>query len=52
MDDGSIAELRDKAEISTAFTAGERRVIMENGTAHFQVAHDTARPFVVVAPGV
>lgn len=50
--DGSIVELREGAEITVSFAAGEtgeRRVILQSGEAHFQVAADANRPFVVAA---
>ena len=46
---GSRAELRDDARLSTEFTAGVRRVVLDRGEAHFEVQKDPARPFVVVA---
>lgn len=45
--DGSIAELRDGAEIELAFSATERRIELRRGEAHFQVTKDPARPFLV-----
>lgn len=50
--DGSVVELNGTAEIDVAFEAGLRRVVLRRGEAHFQVAKDAARPFVVVADGV
>lgn len=50
--DGSIVELKDGAEIEVAFTSGVRRVTLRRGTAHFQVAKNPARPFVVTAHGL
>ena len=50
--DGSIVELREGAAISVGFEAretGERRVVLHAGEAHFQVAKDESRPFVVAA---
>jgi transmembrane sensor len=50
--DGSLVELRRDAEVTVAFasaTADERRVALVRGQAHFQVAPDAARPFVVAA---
>jgi transmembrane sensor len=47
--DGSAIELKAGAEFETAFSATERRVRLARGTAHFDVAKDEARPFVVVA---
>jgi transmembrane sensor len=50
--DGSIVELNDGADIAVEFSAEVRRVVLKNGEAHFDVAKETARPFVVVARGV
>ncbi len=52
LDDGSVVELKDDAEIAVAFTAGVRRVVLRRGEAHFEVAKDPARPFVVTAGGI
>jgi transmembrane sensor len=50
--DGSIVELRAGAELRVAFTDEVRRVILEHGEAHFDVAKNPARPFVVQAGGI
>lgn len=50
--DGSTLELNTASAARVQFTAAERRVELEAGEAHFEVAHDTARPFVVRAGGV
>ena len=47
LSDGSIVELRDDARISTDFSGGLRAVSLIRGTAHFDVAKDPDRPFVV-----
>lgn len=52
LDDGSTLELNTASAARVRFTAAERRVELESGEAHFEVAHDTARPFVVSAGGV
>lgn len=52
LDDGSTLELNTASAARVQFTAAERRVELESGEAHFEVAHDTARPFVVHAGGV
>lgn len=50
--DGSILEHSAKARVEIDFTSGaERRAILRQGEAHFQVAKDAARPFVVIAGG-
>jgi transmembrane sensor len=50
--DGSMLELNHSSSARVRFSDGERRVELESGEAHFEVAHDTARPFVVQAAGV
>jgi transmembrane sensor len=47
--DGSVVELNANSEVRVEFAPGERRVALVAGEAHFTVAHDTARPFVVSA---
>jgi len=47
--DGSVVELRAGAEITVDFSGPLRRVELRRGEAHFQVAKNPARPFVVVA---
>ena len=49
LDDGSTLELNAASAARVQFTAAERRVQLESGEAHFAVAHDTARPFIVSA---
>lgn len=50
--DGSTLQLNAASAVSVQFTAATRHVKLETGEAHFAVAHDTARPFVVSAGGV
>lgn len=50
--DGSVIALNRGAVVTEHFTAGERRVRLERGEAHFQVAKDATRPFFVEAGGV
>jgi transmembrane sensor len=50
--DGSVVELRPGAVIAVDFSGALRRVALQKGEAHFQVAKDAARPFVVSAGGV
>ena len=45
--DGSMVELNADTLVEPAFTAGERRIRLVRGEAHFAVAKDPARPFVV-----
>ncbi len=47
--DGSIVTLLDGAWAEPQFGATERRVRLHGGRARFDVAHDAARPFIVVA---
>lgn len=47
--DGSMIELNENSAVALAFTAGERRVRLERGEAHFSVAKNKARPFIVEA---
>ncbi len=49
LDDGSTLELNAASAVRVQFSPEQRRVQLETGEAHFAVAHDTARPFVVVA---
>lgn len=51
--DGSVVELGDGAEIAVDYMPGGRRgVRLLRGTAHFEVAHDPSRPFIVEVSGV
>ena len=52
LDDGTVVELNGGAEIEVQFTAAERRLRLVRGEAHFQVAKNPLRPFVVEAGGV
>jgi transmembrane sensor len=52
LEDGSEVELRPGSEVAPQFTAAERRVRLVRGEAHFTVAKNPARPFVVEAGGV
>jgi transmembrane sensor len=47
--DGSSVELAGGSALSTSFSAHERRLTLHQGEAHFTVAKDAARPFVVMA---
>ena len=49
LDDGSTLELNAASAVRVQFTPAERHVQLESGEAHFAVAHDTARPFIVSA---
>jgi transmembrane sensor len=47
--DGSTVQLNTDTAIAVQFTATERRVRLVRGEAHFQVAKNPARPFIVGA---
>lgn len=49
--DGSTATLGSDTDLRIAFSRGERDLELSSGEAFFDVAHDTARPFVVNANG-
>jgi transmembrane sensor len=50
--DGSLVTLNTDSEVSAAFTPSERRIRLERGEAHFVVAKNPRRPFIVEAGGV
>lgn len=50
--DGSVVNLNVSTNVLVALTPADRRVTLTAGEAHFAVAHDTARPFIVTASGV
>lgn len=50
--DGSTLELNANSAAQVSFSARERRVTLTAGEAHFSVAHDAARPFIVAAGDV
>jgi transmembrane sensor len=52
LEDGSLVQLNRGAQLSTDFTAAVRRVRLTRGEAHFAVARNPERPFVVEAGGV
>jgi len=47
--DGSRVKLNANTSVDIEFTARERRVHLSRGEAHFEVAKDSVRPFVVRA---
>jgi transmembrane sensor len=49
LDDGSIVELNQGAEVSVQYTKKSRVVFLHKGEAHFMVAKDQRRPFLVRA---
>ncbi|MBL9205326.1 MAG: FecR domain-containing protein [Opitutaceae bacterium] len=52
LNDGSVLNLNVSTQVQVALTPEVRRVTLTAGEAHFAVAHDTARPFIVSAGGV
>jgi transmembrane sensor len=52
LEDGSIVELNRGAEVAVLYTPGERHVRLERGEAHFTVAKNPDRPFIVSVAGV
>lgn len=50
--DGSVVELNRDAEIAVDFSDTERVINLLRGEAHFTVAKNPARPFIVTAGGV
>jgi len=50
--DGSVVTLNTDSAVRVAFTSRERRLDLERGEAHFAVAQDAARPFVVQTASV
>jgi transmembrane sensor len=49
LDDGSRIALNTDSHVTVAFDRGKRQVTLDRGEALFEVAHDTARPFIVIA---
>lgn len=49
--DGSVVELKDGSRVVVEFSPAERRLRL-TGEAHFQVASNPQRPFIVEASGV
>lgn len=50
--DGSMLELNAATDLRVEFSAIERRVTLTTGEAHFSVARDLTRPFVVNGGGI
>lgn len=50
--DGSVVRVNTDSRVEVAYSAGERRVRLVRGEAHFTVAKDATRPFVVDVAGV
>jgi len=51
LEDGSRVELNSRTAVALRFSGAERRIVLLEGEAWFEVAPDTARPFVVEAAG-
>ena len=49
LDDGSRIALNTDTRVGVQFDDSRRRITLEKGEAMFEVAHDAARPFVVIA---
>ena len=49
LEDGSVVELKAGAKVEVKFAPQERRVQLVSGEAHFAVAKDPVRPFIVHA---
>lgn len=50
--DGTVMDINVDSDVAVHFTPGERRVTLRRGAAHFQVAHNPARPFIVTAGNI
>jgi len=50
--DGSTVELNRGAVIAVHYTPEERRIELKQGEAHFQVAKNPVRPFIVTVRGI
>jgi transmembrane sensor len=49
--DGSVVDLNAETRLSVRFAGSRRRVVIGDGEAIFDVAHDAKRPFTVEASG-
>lgn len=49
LDDGSVLSLDAMSRVSVRYSKGERRLVLQQGQARFDVAHDASRPFSVAA---
>jgi len=52
LSDGSVVQLNTDTNLSVNYSAAERRVSLSRGEAHFAVAKNPARPFIVAVGGV
>jgi len=46
--DGSVIKLNTDTQLSVAFSKLERKILLEKGEAHFDVAKNKTRPFIVM----
>ncbi|MEJ1962037.1 MAG: FecR domain-containing protein [Gammaproteobacteria bacterium] len=49
--DGSVVTLNTSSKVRVRFSRGQRRIEILGGQAHFEVAKDASRPFIVSAGG-
>ena len=47
LEDGSVVGLNRGASVRVAFARGERRIVMAEGEASFDIVHDPNRPFLI-----
>lgn len=52
LNDGSLVAVNSNSSVQVRMMRHERHVELNAGEAHFEVAHDPARPFIVVAGGI
>jgi len=52
LDDGSALALNTSSVVQVKFDSDQRRVVLREGEASFQIAHDEQRPFIVQAGDV
>lgn len=49
LSDGSVLHLNTDTQLEVRYTNNKRDIFLQRGEAHFEVAHDSSRPFVVSA---
>lgn len=49
LSDGSVMHLNTNSQVEVKFSRGQRDIYLNQGEAHFKVAHNKQRPFVVHA---
>lgn len=52
LNDGSLVDVNSNSALKVRMLPTEREIELSAGEAHFEVAHDAARPFIVKAGGV